>query len=199
LSYQYRSPIFKFRVTGYYYTYRNLIWNRSFYCENVYQNTSTSVNSYTSEFVNFIMTGINQRNVGVETGAEYKVTPTITLQAAAANGIHVYNNNPIFSVYDDNNTEAYIQNQVAYLKDYHVSSGPETVASLGIRYNDPKNWWVSMNANYMANMYFDISPYNHTEYGMLHYAQGDIRIEDVLAQNPLKPAFTLDFFCGLFP
>ena len=196
LGYQYRSPIFKFRATGYYYTYRNLIWNRSFYCENVYQNTTTSANSYTSEFVNFIMTGINQRSVGLEMGAEYKVTPTITLQAAAANGIHVYNNNPIFSVYDDNNAEAYIQDQVAYLKDYHVSSGPETVASLGIRYNDPKNWWVSMNANYLANMYFDISPYNHTEYGMLHYAQGDIRIEDVLAQNPLKPAFTLDLFAG---
>ena len=196
LGYQYRSPVFKFRLTGYYYTYQNLIWNRSFYCENVYQNTSTSANSYTSEFVNFIMTDINQKSVGLEMGAEYKVTPTITLQAAAANGAHVYRNNPIFSVYDDNNATAYIENQVAYLKGYYVSSGPETVASLGIRYNDPKNWWVSMNANYLANMYFDISPYNHTEYGMLHYAEGDIRIEDVLRQDPMKPAFTLDFFAG---
>ena len=196
LSYLYRSPIFKFRLTGYYYTYRNLIWNRSFYCENVYQNTSTSANSYTSEFVNFIMTDINQRSLGVELGAEYNVTPTITLQAAAANGIHVYDNNPIFSVYDDNNAMAYIQNSVAYLKDYHVSAGPETVASLGIKYNSPKYWWVSLNANYMTNMYFDVNPYNHTEEGMLHYAQGDIRIEDVLNQDPMKPAFTLDFYGG---
>lgn len=195
-GYQYRSPVFKFRLTGYYSTFQNLIWNRSFYCENVYQNTTTSVNSYTSEFVNFIMTDINQKSLGVEMGAEYKVTPTITLQAAAANGIHVYMNNPVFSVYDDNTSSAYIENQVAYLKDYHVSTGPETVASLGIKYNDPKNWWVSMNANYLANMYFDVNPYNHTEYGMLHYAEGDIRIEDVLKQTPLKPAFTLDFFAG---
>ena len=196
LSYLYRSPVFKFRLTGYYYTFQNLIWNRSFYCENVFQNTTTSVNSYTSEFVNFIMTGMNQKSLGVEMGAEYKVTPTITLQAAAANGIHVYRNNPLFSVYDDNNSSAYLENQVAYLKGYHVSSGPEAVASLGIKYNDPKNWWVSLNANYLANMYFDVSPYNHTEYGMLHYAQGDIRIEDVLRQDPMKPAFTLDFFGG---
>jgi hypothetical protein len=184
-------------LTGYYYTYRNLIWNRSFYCENVYQNTTTSANSYTSEFVNFIMTGINQRSLGLEMGAEYKVTPTLTLQLAAANGIHVYHNNPVFSVYDDNNNSAYIENQVAYLKDYHMSSGPESVASLGIKYNDPKNWWVSLNGNVMGNMYFDISPYNHTEYGMLHYAEGDIRIEDVLRQDPLKPAFTLDFYGGV--
>ena len=197
LGYQYRSPVFKFRATGYYYTYQNLIWNRSFYCENVYTGSSESgANSYKSEFVNFIMTGINQKSVGMEFGAEYKVTPTITMQGAFANGIHIYNNNPLFSIYDDNNTEAYIQNEVAYLKDYHVSTGPETVASLGIKYSDPKNWWVSLNANYMANMYFDTNPYNHTEFGMMHYAEGDIRIDQVLNQSPLKPAFTLDFFGG---
>ena len=196
LGYRYSSPIFKARLTGYYTAYKNLIWNRSFYCENVYMNTSTSDNSYTSEFVNFIMTDINQRSLGVEFGAEYNVTPTITLQAAAANGIHVYGNNPIFSVYDDNNAQAYIQNSVAYLKNYHVSAGPETVASLGIKYNSPKYWWVSLNGNYMANMYFDVNPYNHTEEGMLHYAQGDIRIDDVLNQTPMKPAFTLDFYGG---
>ena len=195
LSYLYRSPEFKFRLTGYYNTYQNLIWNRSFYCENVYIGSSQG-NSYKSEFVNFIMTDIDQRSVGVEMGAEWNVTPTVTMQAAAANGIHVYDNNPIFSVYDDNNTLAYIQNSVAYLKNYHVSSGPETVASLGIKYNSPKYWWVSLNANYMANMYFDVNPYNHTEEGMLHYAQGDIRIEDVLNQTPMKPAFTLDFYGG---
>ena len=197
LSYLYRSPEFKFRLTGYYTAYKNLIWNRSFYCENVYLNSSTnSENSYTSEFVNFIMTGVDQRSLGLELGAEYNVTPTITLQAAAANGIHVYDNNPFFSVYDDNNASAYIENSVAYLKGYHVSSGPETVASLGIKYNAPKNWWVSLNGNYMANMYFDVNPYNHTEEGMLHYAQGDIRIEDVLNQTPMKSAFTLDFYGG---
>ena len=196
LSYLYRSPAFKFRLTGYHYVYKNLIWNRSFYCENVFQNTQTSANSYTSEFINFIMTDINQKSLGVEMGAEWNVTPTITLQAAAANGIHTYDNNPIFSVYDDNNATAYIQNSVAYLKEYHVSSGPETVASLGIKYNSPKYWWVSLNGNYMANMYFDVNPYNHTEEGMLHYAQGDIRIEDVLRQTPMKPAFTLDFYGG---
>ncbi len=196
LSYLYRSPEFKFRLTGYYYAHQNLIWNRSFYCENVYLGGGSQGNNYTSEFVNFIMTGINQKSLGLEMGAEYNISPTVTLQAAAANGINVYNNNPFFSVYADNNAKAYIQNSVAYLKNYHVSSGPETAVSLGIKYNSPKYWWVSLNANYMANMYFDVNPYNHTEEGMLHYAQGDIRIKDVLNQTPMKPAFTLDFYGG---
>lgn len=196
LGYQFRSPIFRFRLTGYYYTYRNLIWNRSFYCENVYTGSSESGNSYKSEFINFVMTGINQKSVGLEMGAEYHVTPTITLQAAAANGIHVYTNNPLFSIYDDNNAECYIDGHTAYLKNYHVSTGPETVGSLGVRYNDPKNWWVSFNANYLANMYFDVNPYNHTKVGMSYYAEGDGRIPEVLAQDPLHSTFTLDFFGG---
>ncbi len=196
LSYLYRSPTFKFRLTGYHYYYKNLIWNRSFYCENVYINTATSANSYTSEFVNFIMTNINQESIGVEMGAEWNVSPTVTLQAAAAHGVHIYDSNPLFSVYDDNNATAYIQNSVAYLAGYHVSSGPESVASLGIKYNSPKYWWVSLNGNYMANMYLDPNPYNHTAEGLLHYAEGDIRIEEVLRQDPLKPAFTLDFYGG---
>lgn len=196
LGYQFRSPAFRFRLTGYYYTYHNLIWNRSFYCENVYTGSSESGNSYKSEFINFVMTGINQKSVGLEMGAEYQVTPTITLQAAAANGIHVYTNNPLFSIYDDNNADCYINGHTAYLKNYHVSSGPETVGSLGIRYNDPKNWWVSLNANYLANMYFDVNPYNHTKVGMSYYAEGDGRIPEVLAQDPLHSTFTLDFFGG---
>ena len=196
LGYQFRSPAFRFRLTGYYYTYHNLIWNRSFYCENVYTGSSESGNSYKSEFINFVMTGINQKSVGLEMGAEYQVTPTITLQAAAANGIHVYTNNPLFSIYDDNNADCYINGHTAYLKNYHVSTGPETVGSLGIRYNDPKNWWVSLNANYLANMYFDVNPYNHTKVGMSYYAEGDGRIPEVLAQDPLHSTFTLDFFGG---
>ena len=197
LSYMYRSPVFKFRLTGYYYTYQNLIWNRSFYCENVYTGPSELGNSYESEFINFVMTGINQRSVGLEMGAEWNVSPTITLQAVAARGIHTYTNNPTFSIYDDNNERAFIENEVAYLKNYNVASGPETVASLGIKYNAPKNWWLSLNANYVADMYFDINPYNHTEAGMLPFIEGDGRIPKVLAQDPLKPAFTLDFYGGM--
>ena len=48
----------------------------------------------------------------------------------------------------------------------------------------------------MGNMYFDVNPYNHTEFGLSHYAEGDGRLDDIINQTPLKPAFTLDFFAG---
>jgi hypothetical protein len=197
LSYLYRSPAFKARLSAYYTTYSNLVWNRSFYCENVYIGSDNSGSSYKSEYVNFIMTGIKQKSVGLEFGAEYNVTPTVTLQAAAAHGIHTYKNRPSFSVYDDNSSQPYIEDQTVYLKNYHVANGPKTVGSFGIKYNAPKNWWISLNANYFDNMYFDVNPYNHTEYGMSHYAEGDIRIDEVLKQTKLNSAFTLDFYGGI--
>ena len=196
LSYVYRSSAVKLRLTGYYTKYKNLVWNRSFYCENVYVANAEEGSNYKSEFVNFVMTGIDQQSMGAEFGIEYNVSPTVTLQAAAAHGVHTYTNRPTFSIYDDNNAEAYVENELVYLKNYHVANGPESVASLGIKYNHPKNWWVSLNANYLANMYFDVNPYNHTREGFLHYAEGDGRIENVLKQDPLKPAFTLDFYGG---
>ena len=197
LSYVYRTTNLKLRLTGYYTRYKNLVWNRSFYCENVYVASAEAGNNYKSEFVNFVMTDIQQQSVGAELGVEYKVSSTITIQAAAANGVLTYSNRPTFSIYDDNNAVAYAQNELVYLKNYHVANGPETVGSVGVKYNHPKNWWVSLNANYLANMYFDVNPYNHTSAGFMHYAEGDGRIEDVLKQDPLKPAFTLDFYGGI--
>ena len=197
LSYQYRSPNFKLRLTGYFTNYADLIWNRSFYCENVYVGSTDAGNTYKSEFVNFIMTDIKQRSIGAELGIEYNVSPSVTLQLAAANGVHVYTNRPKFSIYDDNNAMAYLEGETVYLKNYHVANGPETVGSLGVKYNAPQGFWLSLNGNYFGNMYFDVNPYNHTEYGMSHYAQGDIRIDDVLKQTNLGHAFTLDFYGGI--
>ena len=197
LSYVYRSAQVKLRLTGYYSKFKNLVWNRSFYCENVYVAGAESGSNYKSEYVNFVMTGIDEQSIGAEFGIEYKVSPTVTLQAAAANGVLTYTNRPTFSIYDDNNAEAYVKDELVYLKNYHVANGPETVASLGVKYNHPKNWWVSLNGNFFANMYFDVNPYNHTREGFLHYAEGDGRIENVLSQEPLKPTFTLDFYGGI--
>ena len=197
LSYQYRSPIFRARLTAYYAHFANQIWNRSFYCENVFTGADATGNNYTSSFINFIMTDIKTQSYGLEFGAEYNVSPTVSLQAAGAIGECLYANRPSFSVYNDNNAEEYIANEKVYLENYHVGAGPQTVASLGVKYNSPKYWWAGLNANYFDHMYFDVNPYNHTEFGLSQYAQGDIRIEKALAQNKMNPAFTLDFFGGI--
>ena len=196
LSYQMRYDKVRMRLTGYYNRYSDLIWNRSFYCENVFTGSTSEGNTYKSEYVNFVMTDIKQKSMGVEFGLEWDIISSLTLQTAAAHGAHLYTNRPVFSVYDDNTATAYISNEQVYLKNYHVASGPETAMTLGLKYNSPYHFWVGVNGNFFDNMYFDVNPYNHTEFGMSHYSTDDIRVSQVLDQTKLDNQFTLDFVAG---
>jgi len=196
LSYQMRYEKVRMKLAGYYNRYSDLIWNRSFYCENVFTGSSAEGNNYKSEYVNFVMTDIKQKSIGVEFGFEWDIISPLTLQLAATHGTHVYTNRPLFSVYDDNTATAYISNEPVYLKNYHVAGGPETAVTLGLRYNSPYNFWISVNGNYFDNMFFDVNPYNHTEYGMTHYSADDIRVPQALNQSKLDNQFTLDLSAG---
>jgi hypothetical protein len=51
----------------------------------------------------------------------------------------------------------------AKLKGYRVSGGPQTAASFGIEYRDPKFWWVGANINYLADNYIDVSSLLRTD------------------------------------
>jgi len=51
----------------------------------------------------------------------------------------------------------------AHLKGYRLSGGPQTAASFGIEYRDPKFWWIGANANYIADNYMDISALLRTD------------------------------------
>ena len=195
-SYQMRYEKLRMRLTGYYNRYNDLIWNRSFYCENVFTGTTSEGDNYKSEYINFVMTGINQKSVGVEFGLEWDIISSLTLQVAAAHASRVYTNRPSFSIYDDNTNLSYIYKETAYLKNYHVAAGPETAMTLGLKYNSPYHFWIGVNANFFDNMYFDVNPYNHTEFGMYHYAADDIRVDQVLQQHKLRHQFTLDLVAG---
>jgi len=184
LGYEYRSPNLKARATLYRTQVSNLIWNRSYYHED--QRT----------YVNYVMTGINELSQGIEMGAEYNVTPTITVQMAAAKGEFVYTNRPSVSIYEDNDASPLAEDRTVYIKNYNVGESPQTVASLGIKYNSPKYWWVTLNGNYFNDYYLSLNPDKYTEESMNHFYSNDIRVESVLEQRKLNPAFTLDFFGG---
>lgn len=184
LSYEYRSPFMKSRVSLYRTQFYDLTWNRSFYYEG------------TGKFVNYIMNDINQVAQGVEVGAEINITPTLTLQLAGNVGQNYYSNNPIVNVYEDDNAQALFENETAYLTGYYVGETPQTVGSMGLKYNAPKYWWVSLNANYFDNYYLAVNPANHTVDAFQYLQSTDENVELLLDQVKLPRAFTLDFYGG---
>ncbi|MCF6294373.1 MAG: carboxypeptidase-like regulatory domain-containing protein [Flavobacteriaceae bacterium] len=147
VSYIFRSPIVKARLTSFYSGFKNGTDIGFFFTE-----------SSSGFFVQEIQTNIERRNIGAELGIEAQVTPTIKLKGAASVGQYIFTNNP--NLYY---TSADLQNRLTYgsgttqLKNYRVAGGPERAFQLGFEYRDPNYWWIGATANQFSNAYVDVS------------------------------------------
>ena len=167
LSYIYRSPIVKARLTGFYTGFEDQTDIGFFFTQNALGNDDNNA------FVQEIVTGIDTRNAGVEFGIEAQVLPTLKLKAAASVGQYIYTNNPNLYLagddFDDVNTPNLEGNDIfrrgireVSLENYHVAGGPEQAYQLGFEYRDPDFWWVGVTSNYFSNAYVDVSNLRRT-------------------------------------
>ncbi|NQX76390.1 carboxypeptidase-like regulatory domain-containing protein [Gilvibacter sp.] len=166
LSYIYRSPIVKGRITGFYTQVQDGSDIGFFFTENQFGATS-------SAFTQEVTTGIDQRHLGVELGVEAQLTPTVKVKAAASVGQYIFTNNPNVSYYSDDfidpstglpSLEPFtIGDGTAKLENYHVAGGPERAYQIGFEYRDPDFWWVGLTTNYFSNAYVDASTLRRTD------------------------------------
>ena len=185
LGYEYRSPFMKARVAAYRTQFYDLTWNRSFYYE------------ATGKYVNYVMNDIEQVSQGVEVGADINITPTISAQLAGTIGEHRYSNNPKVYVNEDNNANPIYTGETVYLENYYVGEMPQTAGAIGLKYNSPKYWWVSLTGNFFANYYLAVNPTNHTTEAVDEVkAKNPDNLDKLLEQKKLDDAFTLDFYGG---
>jgi len=153
VSYIFRSPIVKARLTGYYTTIKDATDIGFYFTENI-----SGLGIEQDAFIQEIMTGIEKRHIGAELGIEAQVTPTIKLKGAAAFGQNTYNNNPnLYITSDDFDGALTFGDGTAKLKDYHIAGGPERAYQLGFEYRDPQFWWVGVTGNYYSNAYLDVN------------------------------------------
>jgi hypothetical protein len=154
-SYIYRSPIVKMRLTGYYLQFMDENDIGFYFTEDLTGLPSDDG----AAFVQEVMTNVDRRNIGVELGIEYQVTPTIKIKGAAALGQNTYSSNPNLYLTSDDfpGRELTFGDGTTKLKNLHVAGGPETAVQIGFEYRDPEYWNVGVTANYFANAYADIS------------------------------------------
>ena len=160
VSYIIKAPKFKSRITAFYSSIKNATETSFFFGEGIFDDTADTAGG--DAFVAETVKGIEKQNIGLELGMEYQITSTIKLSLSGAYGEYTYNNNPNVSLNNDNlasntNTNPVTDFGQAYLKGYRLSGGPQTAASFGIEYRDPKFWWIGANANYLADNYLDVS------------------------------------------
>ncbi len=184
INYVLRTPAVKARFTLYYTQFKNKTWLRSFYHE--------ALNS----FVNYIMTGVDELNTGMELGIEANISPTVSVSGVLGIGQNIYTSRPLATITQDNDAKLLARDRKVYLENYYVGGMPQTVASIGIRYNAPKYWFIGINGNYFGNSYLPVNPDRHTKEALEGFAPDDYRIPGILAQEKLPDGMTVDMFGG---
>ena len=200
ISYIYRSPIVKARLTGYYAGFSDGTDIGFFFTQNALGAEDENA------FVQEIVQGIDKRNIGVELGIEAQVLPTVKLKAAATVGQNIFTNNPnLYLAGDDFETGNDIPERgkrEVTLENFHVAGGPERAYQIGMEYRDPDFWWVGMTTNYFSNAYVDVSNLRRTEDFALDidgqpYANYDTEVaKDLLSQEELEDYFLVNIVGG---
>lgn len=184
LSYIYRSPYLKARVTGYYTKFIDQIYSRSFYHEVL------------RSFVNYQMVGVDKVHYGAEVGLDGKITQNFSLIGVLAIGEYYYDSRPTATISVDNNAQV-ISNRTIYLKNYKVGGFPQTAASAGVKYFSSDYIYGGININYYDNIYIDINPDRRSAEAVSNYdPEYPEDREKILDQEQFDPAFTLDAYIG---
>src|SRR5699024_2221446 len=158
LSYIYRSPWLKTRLTGFYTKIEDASQISFFYADGI----SGLGRNTTTAFVQEVLTGVDKQHLGAELGVEAQITPTVKLKGAAAIGQYTYDNNPnLYLTSDDFEQE--LEFGKSYLQNYKLSGGPQRAYQIGFEYRDPKYWWVGATVNFFSNAYADIAPIARTQ------------------------------------
>ena len=177
------APKFKIRLGGYYTRFQDGMDVMSFYHDS-YQN-----------FVNYAISGIDKLQFGGEFGIEAKVTPTITVNAAAALGRYYYDSkqNAVITV---DNSASVLGQQIIYAENFRVPSTPMEAYSLGATYRSPKFWFVSLTGNYFDQSYLSFNPLRRTYDALKFAAPGSAAYNEIFNQTKFDAQYTVDFFGG---
>ena len=154
LSYVMSYPFMKLRVSLYFTQFFDVSKVTTFYDE-----------TYRT-LVNYAMTGINQRHMGVELGTEIKLSSMFWLIVAGNFGDYRYSNNPSvyinaengFNILDADNID---MKQTVYWRNFFVSGSPQVAGTIGLKFNYDY-WWVNINANYFDRIFCDLAPDRRT-------------------------------------
>ena len=177
------APKFKIRIGGYYTRFDDGMDVMSFY-HDTYQN-----------FVNYAINGIDKLHFGGEFGIEAKVTPTLTVNAAAAIGRYYYDSKQFATITVDNSS-AILGEQIIYAENFRVPSTPQEAYSLGINYRSPQFWFVSLTGNYFDQAWLSFNPLRRTWDALKFVAPKSEAYNAIFDQTKFDAQYTVDFFGG---
>lgn len=153
-----------------------------------------------STFMNYVLTNVRKTYKGVELGVAYKLTSSITVNAAGTYARYQYKNRPTGTRSYENGSKA-DTTQLVYLKNFYVGGTPQQAYNLGIDYAAPGLWFFNINASWMGDAYVDLSPVRHEAMPNLWKIceteqELQDKINEISTQEKLNNAFVLNASIG---
>ena len=188
LSYNMAYRRFKGVVTGFYTDMRNGTERTAFY------------DDLNGTFMNYALTGVHKVFKGVEVGASYKLTNSVTLNAAGTVARYQYKNRPMGTRSYENGSQPDVT-QMVYLKNFYVGGTPQEAYTFGVNWAGPKMWFVEVNGTWLNRAYVDLSPIRHEAMDNL-YTKATTEeelldmIKDITTQEKLNEAFVVNLSIG---
>ena len=183
---------------GYMYKSPNIKLRASFFVSQF--NNQTQTNSYfdddLSTYVNNTLTNMNSRHLGGEIGFEAKVYKGFGVSAVGTMGQYIYTNRPNATITDDNTSTVLQNDETVYLKNYHVGGTPQLATSVGVNYHSQQGWFVDLFFNYYGNNYVELNPQRRTTESISNLTPANPLWGQILDQEKLPAAFTMDMFAG---
>ena len=153
-----------------------------------------------STFMNYALTNVHKVFKGVEVGLSYKLTPNLTVSAAANIARYQYKNRPTGTRSYENGSEEDVTGLV-YLKNFYVSGTPQEAYSLAFNYSGPHMWFFEVSGAWMNRAYVDISPVRHESMTDLWQTcdteeQLQAKIKEISTQEKLNEALIINMSIG---
>ena len=188
LSYAMNFRNFKAIVTAFFTDQRDNIERTAFY------------DDMHSTFMNYSLTGVHKQYKGVEFGASYKLSPSLTVSAAANIARYQYKNRPMGTRSYENGAEP-DESSIVYLKNFYIPGTPQECYMLAFNWSGPKQWFVELNGAWMNRSYVSISPVRHETmpnlYTMADNEEDLIQmIKDISQQEKLNEALVINASIG---
>ena len=213
INYQYSGNGINVRATAYYTTIKDQ------------SKVMSAYDDLQNAFSNFAITGIDQRNYGLELGFKMPtyLVENLSLQGVLSLGRYEYTSNPRMTQTVDNSSEIVLDNVIvpywkstpAYAKDeagnviatdvsdfsgtiqHFLPSTPQVAASLGLAYNY-NYWFIDADVEYFGESYLDMNPLYRTDYATAgtDNVTTPVEIDYMTAQERFDPVWLVNLSVG---
>jgi hypothetical protein len=195
-----RAPYLKARITGYIMNFRDQYFNRSFFLDVGAIGNQSIVDSrgetVEAGFVNYIMSGINKRHMGMEAAIEWQLLPSLSVNAATSLGSYIYTSRPEATIVLDPDETFIDEGSTVYLKNFFEDNVPQTAGMIGLSYRSKDFWFLNLNLNYYDHIYLGMNPDRRRPNALTNVEPGSELYRSIVHQEKAPSAMTLDLFGG---